>query len=149
MKPRHPLAHGVLVLSLGLSAALAEAGDDCDVPVQRWQSREAVMQMAARQGWQVQRLKIDDGCYELRGTDAEGRQFKATIDPETLKPVKMRIRDRDRDRERDRDRIRAREGPRPDRTDGGPSQDDRPGGGTTAGPHPLYTPGTAPSGRIE
>ena len=149
MKPRHPLAHGVLVLSLGLSAAFAEAGDDCDVPVQRWQSREAVMQMAARQGWQVQRLKIDDGCYELRGTDAEGRQFKATIDPETLKPVKMRIRDRDRDRERDRERVRAREGPRTDRTDGGPSPDDRSGGGTTAGPHPLFTPGTAPSGRIE
>ena len=50
--------------------------------------------MAARQGWQVQRLKIDDGCYELRGTDAQGRSFKAKIDPETLKVLKMKPQDR-------------------------------------------------------
>ena len=50
--------------------------------------------MAAAQGWQVQRLKIDDGCYEIRGTDAQGRAFKATIDPQTLKIVKIKHKDR-------------------------------------------------------
>jgi hypothetical protein len=63
----------------------------------RWQSREAVRQMAAQQGWQIQRLKIDDGCYEIRGTDAQGRPFKAKIDPETLKVLKMKQRDHQRD----------------------------------------------------
>lgn len=92
MKPRHPLAHGVLVLSLGLSAALAEAGDDCDVPVQRWQSREAVMQMAARQGWQVQRLKIDDGCYEIRGRDGDGNRVRVMLDPATLAILELDVR---------------------------------------------------------
>ena len=46
--------------------------------------------MAASQGWQIQRLKIDDGCYEIRGTDAQGQAFKAKIDPETLKVLKMK-----------------------------------------------------------
>ncbi len=58
-----------LPVALALAAAPALAGDDCDVPIEQWQPREAVLQKAAQLGWQVQRLKIDDGCYELRGRD--------------------------------------------------------------------------------
>lgn len=108
---RHPaLRHGLLALSLCLTALPALADDDCDAPLNRWQSRDAVRQMAVAQGWQIQRLKIDDGCYEVRGTDAQGRNFKARIDPETLKVLKFKQDDhqRDRDRERDRDRDRDR-----------------------------------------
>ena len=97
------LRRGLLALAMGLAALPALADDDCDAPMDRWQSREAVRQMAARQGWQIQRLKIDDGCYEIRGTDAQGRDFKAKIDPESLKVLKMKQRDRQRSRERDRD----------------------------------------------
>lgn len=95
------LQQALLVVSLGLAVLPASASDDCDAPLSRWQSRDAVRQMAAEQGWQIQRLKIDDGCYEIRGTDASGRAFKAKIDPETLKVLKMKqdnhLRDRDRD----------------------------------------------------
>jgi len=97
--------HGLLVLSLGLAAGPTLADDDCEAPVQQWQSREAVRQMAVAQGWLVQRLKIDDGCYEIRGTDAQGRAFKAKIDPQTLKVVKIKHKDRDRASERDRGRV--------------------------------------------
>ncbi|GAB1390756.1 MAG: hypothetical protein AMXMBFR78_27420 [Rubrivivax sp.] len=96
-----------LPVALALAAAPALAGDDCDVPIEQWQPREAVLQKAAQQGWKVQRLKIDDGCYELRGRDENGRAFKAKLDPRTLETVKMRRRDdqRERDRARDRDRV--------------------------------------------
>jgi hypothetical protein len=75
--------------------------------MRRWSAGSRVKpceQMAAREGWQIQRLKIDDGCYELRGTDAQGRSFKAKIDPETLKVLKMKqaatpARERERERE--------------------------------------------------
>jgi len=83
------IAPCLLALTLGTSALPALAGDDCDAPVDRWQPRDAVLRMAAAQGWQVQRLKIDDGCYEIRGSDAEGRSFKAKIDPQTLTIVKL------------------------------------------------------------
>ena len=73
MKTRKTIAPGLLALTLGAAALPAWAGDDCDVPLQRWQSREAVRRMAVEKGWELQRLKIDDGCYEVRGRDAEGR----------------------------------------------------------------------------
>ena len=70
------------------------ADDDCDVPLGRWQPREAVQAMAQARGWQVDRLRIDDGCYQIRGTDETGQQFKAKIDPATLAIVKIKRRTR-------------------------------------------------------
>ncbi len=135
----HPasLRHGLLVLSLGLAAVPVWADDDCDAPLNRWQTREAVRQMAAAQGWQIKRLKIDDGCYEIRGTDAQGRTFKAKIDPETLKVLKMKQDDHQRARARRRDDEGAARQTRPPQPDG------------AAAPSPLLTPGTAPHGQIE
>ena len=118
MKYPATLRQGLLALSLGLAALPASADDDCDAPLNRWQSRDAVRQMAAAQGWQIQRLKIDDGCYEVRGTDAQGRSFKAKIDPETLKVLKLKQDDHQRARERDRDDKGAPQLARPPHPDG-------------------------------
>lgn len=101
MKYSLSLRCGLVALTLSVVALHAQADDDCDAPLNRWQSREAVRQMAARLGWQIQRLKIDDGCYEIRGTDAQGRAFKAKIDPENLKVLKLKQKDHERVRERD------------------------------------------------
>jgi len=138
---KHPLSlrQGLLALSLGLAALPVLADDDCNAPMDRWQSREAVRQMAAQQGWQIQRLKIDDGCYEIRGTDSQGRTFKAKIDPETLKVLKLKQREGDRDREHDRNRNRDPEAQQ--------SRLSQPDG--VAAPSPLFTPGTAPRGQID
>lgn len=133
MKSSPSLRRGLLVLALGMAALPIWADDDCDAPVERWQSREAVRQMAAQQGWQIQRLKIDDGCYEIRGTDAQGRSFKAKIDPETLKVLKLKQQDRKRDRERDPAAPQAH----PPQPDG------------AATPSPLFTPGGALRGQID
>ena len=135
MKHALSLRRGLLALSLGLAALPTLADDDCDAPMDRWQSRDAVRQMAARQGWQVQRLKIDDGCYEVRGTDAQGRAFKARIDPETLKVLKLKQSDHDRARERGR--VQATPQARPPHPD------------SAAAPSPPSTPGSATRGQIE
>ena len=57
------------------------AGKECDAPPEKWQPRSAVAALAERNGWLLERLKVDDGCYEIKGRDAEGRRFKAKIDP--------------------------------------------------------------------
>ncbi len=79
----------VLALALASAAVPALAGNDCSVPAQQWQPREAVQRYADSQGWQVQRIQTDDGCYQVRGRDAQGRDFKAKLDPLSLSVVKM------------------------------------------------------------
>ena len=143
MKHDPRLRLGLLALSLGLATLPAWADDDCDAPVERWQSREAVRQMAARQGWKIQRLKIDDGCYEIRGSNAQGRPFKAKIDPETLQVLEIKHRDRDRDDDDDRKRQRDRQ------RDPAASQNRLPQPDAAVAPSPLFTPGTAPRGQID
>lgn len=101
LRLRRQLAVGLLLVALQPARA---DDDDCSAPPQAWQPRSAVTALAQRNGWQVERLKIDDGCYEVRGTDALGRTFKARIDPETLKVLKLKQEDHQRDRDRDRDR---------------------------------------------
>ena len=97
--------------------------NDCVVPMANWQPREAVQKMAESRGWAVNRIKIDDGCYEIKGRDAQGREIKVKIDPGTLAIVKMKHKDGD---SRDVDSIGA------------------PNGIVAPPANGLFTPGTRP-----
>jgi hypothetical protein len=77
----------MLLATLGASPAAAD--DDCSVPMADWQPRHAVERMAEAQGWSVRRIKIDDGCYEVDGRDAEGRAIDVTLDPATLAIIEV------------------------------------------------------------
>jgi hypothetical protein len=77
------------MLALALIATPVLAGDDCAVPMTDWQPREAVMKFAAEQGWDLRRIRIDDGCYEVIGRDAEGRAIEVKLNPATLAVVEM------------------------------------------------------------
>lgn len=83
------------MLALALIATPALAGDDCAVPMTDWQPREAVMKFAAEQGWDLRRIRIDDGCYEVIGRDAEGRVIEVKLNPATLAVVEMEFEDGD------------------------------------------------------
>lgn len=83
------------------------ADDDCDRPTADWQSRRAVEQLAERSGWRIDKLKVDDGCYEIKGHDAEGRRFKAKLDPVTLEIVGMKREHQSRERDREHDHTQT------------------------------------------
>jgi hypothetical protein len=102
---KHIAMASLFLALIGWGPAMAD-DDDCHVPMSLWQPREAVQKMAEGRGWQVSRIKIDDGCYEIRGVDETGRRFKARIDPATLSVVKMKRKDR-----HDDDHARARRRP--------------------------------------
>jgi hypothetical protein len=84
-----------LVLILALMATPALADEDCVVPMTDWQPREAVMTLAAEQGWVLRRIRIDDGCYEVIGRDAAGRAIEVKVNPATLAVVEMEFEDGD------------------------------------------------------
>ena len=91
----------MLVLALVLPAGAALADDDCRVPMADWQPREAVAEFASSQGWEVRRIKIDDGCYEIDGRDATGRAIEVKLHPGTLQIIEFEFEDDDDDRERE------------------------------------------------
>lgn len=91
-------------------AGVALADDDCFVPIADWQPRDAVAQLAEANGWTVRRIKIDDGCYEVDGRDAEGHLIEVKLDPATLRVVEFEYEDDDADDRREQDRRRDREG---------------------------------------
>lgn len=86
----------ILIATLGLAgvvtAGAAYADKRCDTRVSDWRPRSAVVQMAESKGWQVDRIHVDDGCYELRVTDADGQRLKVKVDPATLDIVSLKRR---------------------------------------------------------
>ena len=49
-----------------------------------WKSREALTEKVKAEGWQVRRVKVDGGCYELYGTTPQGERVEAYFHPVTL-----------------------------------------------------------------
>ena len=84
---RKTLTIMAMVMAMPAGAALAEEG--CFVPMSDWQPRAAVVQLAADKGWTVRRIKIDDGCYEIDGKDADGKFLEVTVHPATLEVLKI------------------------------------------------------------
>jgi len=81
---------GLLVCVLFSGAAWAD--DDCVDPVADWQPREVLRQQVEQGGWTVKRIKVDDGCYEVRGVDSKGNKFKATYAPASLQIRALEVR---------------------------------------------------------
>lgn len=77
-------------------AGIAMAEEDCIAPMADWQPRGAVAQLAEDNGWTIRRIKIDDGCYEINGRDAEGRRIEVKVDPTTLEIIEMEYEGGDR-----------------------------------------------------
>jgi hypothetical protein len=75
-----------------LISGVAMADESCEGAVSDWQSRDVLRQQVEQHGWTIKRIKIDDGCYEVRGFDGKGNRFKAIYAPVTLKIQAFEIR---------------------------------------------------------
>lgn len=87
----------VISLSLLLVGGSALADDDCDDPVAQWQPREKLRKQLETEGWTVFRIKVDDGCYEVKGTDPKGNRVEAEYSPATFELMEMEREDDDED----------------------------------------------------
>lgn len=88
MKSFLPIA--VIIALTASGAALAD--DDSRRPMAEWQSREAVTAHVTALGVTAERLRIDDGCYEVRGRDSDGNRVGLKIDPTSLAILKLEVR---------------------------------------------------------
>lgn len=78
-------------LAATLATAPATASDLCDVAEADRQPMETLEQKLVAEGWDVKKIKVDDGCYEAYATNAEGQRVEAYFDPQTFALVKTEI----------------------------------------------------------
>jgi len=88
MKSLFPVA---IVIAMTCSGT-ARASNDCRHPMAEWQSRETVTNHVRDRGITTERLRIDDGCYEVRGRDGDGNQVELKIDPASLAVLELEVR---------------------------------------------------------
>jgi len=74
----------IISMFISFSPPASASGEDCNVVMSLWQSRSAAILWAESNGWEVYRVKIDDGCYEIYGIEEDGLQFEVKIDPSTF-----------------------------------------------------------------
>lgn len=87
------LKHVLIAAALGAAAASpAFATGQCPIrdagPKADWQTKEALEKKLVGAGWKVRRIKVDEQCYEVYGTDADGRKAESYFHPKTLEPAK-------------------------------------------------------------
>ena len=60
----------------------------CDSgPESGWKPQAELEKMLTEKGWQVRRIKVDGGCYEVYAIDEKGERVEAYFHPVTLEPV--------------------------------------------------------------
>jgi len=60
----------------------------CDSgPREGWQPQAKLEKQLVEQKWQVRRIKVDGGCYEVYGFNEKGERVEAYFHPVTLAPV--------------------------------------------------------------
>ena len=74
-------------LSLGVAAAPAAATGKmtCSAPQKSWKSMASLETKLKKDGWEVRKSKVDGGCYEVYGTDPQGRRVEAYFHPVSFK----------------------------------------------------------------
>ncbi len=77
----------VAALALSGVAATALAGERCDVPKDQWQPQAALEKKLSAMGWDIKRVKHDEGCYEVYALDADGQRREVYFDPATLESL--------------------------------------------------------------
>jgi len=79
------VAAGMLVFSAG---AFATGLATCDSgPQETWQPQAKLEEQLKAKGWQIRRIKIDGGCYEVYALNEKGERVEAYFHPKTLESV--------------------------------------------------------------
>lgn len=77
-----------LIGFLACVPAFATGLATCDSgPQETWQPQATLEKQLKDKGWQVRRIKIDGGCYEVYAIDEKGQRVEAYFHPKTLAPV--------------------------------------------------------------
>lgn len=87
---RKVLLAGVAAVALLIGGAVAQASPYDDQPGADWRPASELQSQLTSQGWQVDRIKADDGQWEVYGRDPNGQYVEAKYDPYTLQQTSVK-----------------------------------------------------------
>ena len=81
----------MLLLAASLSTS-ALAGADCPKhPKAEWLPQADAKARIEAQGYTIKKFKVDGQCYEIYGTNKEGKKVEIYFDTKTLEVVKAEV----------------------------------------------------------
>ena len=80
------LVAGFAALPVQFAGATGLATCDSGSP-DTWQSQEKLTAMLKAKGWEIRKIKVDGGCYEVYALDEKGERLEAYFHPVTLERV--------------------------------------------------------------
>jgi hypothetical protein len=87
MKRVSPAIAGLFALSLS-GTVFATGLATCDSgPQETWQPQAKLEELLKSKGWEIRRIKVDGGCYEVYALDEKGQKVEAYFHPKTLERV--------------------------------------------------------------
>ena len=88
------LAGALAGITLGASVGASATGlATCDSGASSgWQPQATLEKQLTDQKWQVRRIKVDGGCYEVYALNDKGERVEAYFHPVTLAPVPTQAR---------------------------------------------------------
>jgi hypothetical protein len=80
------LSAAALALTAAIATPAAATGKmTCNAPQKSWKSMASLETKLKKDGWEVRKAKVDGGCYEVYGTDPQGRRVEAYFHPVSFK----------------------------------------------------------------
>ena len=81
-----------LILTLTMFASTAFAAANCPkYEKSQWMSEADAKSKIEAQGYKIDKFKVDGNCYEIYGTNKEGKKAEVYFDAKTLDIVKAEI----------------------------------------------------------
>ena len=92
MKSTLVVLAAIALLAVAVEARAADGVCGNTAPSKRL-SADAVRAKATEMGYDVRRIKFEDGCFELHALDKDGKRVEAYLDPLTARVVKTKVND--------------------------------------------------------
>lgn len=80
----------IIACGIGMAsfAALAAHPEKCEpIPKSEWRPQAELERMLTDKGWKISRVKIENGCYEVYGRDANNKKMETFFHPKTFEIV--------------------------------------------------------------
>ena len=83
----------ILLLTLSTASTTALAAANCPkYPKAEWMPQDQAKAKIEAMGYKINKFKVDGNCYEIYGTNKEGKRAEVYFDAKTLSVVKAEIR---------------------------------------------------------